>query len=398
MKISKNKVSIVTLFLFFVSVIGVTNFIIFKKQSYLGNEYFGIYFLFSIFLVYLSIKYLHLNFIRQKIILTFLFFKIPITLFLMYLFFTRYGGGDLQGYYFQVVDSIFSNSFSFHFSGVQAVQSINYLFFQIFPNSLWGMSLIYASLSFIAYLILFKIFYQYSFNRKYLFILLFFIPTIAMQSSFFGKDGYALLMLNMIFASFYMIYEKNKRIYWIILAISLLLLGAIRLYQLAFVVVALYLFFISRNKISFIIGSIFALILSIFVFNIIISTFLSFSSIDNFNFSKALSVAYTGGSLMLDPFPVPLNMLQIFRPFPWEANNAFLFLASIEKIVVLLFLLFLFKKYYKQIVYRIKNISIYRFLFFYTIVVWFIFSFDTNMGDLLRRNIYILPYLVILVV
>lgn len=387
--------SIILIFLVFISFL---NLILFYKQFYLGNIFILFYFLISIILIYISIYYLKLNYIKNKIVMTFLFFKVPLTLFLIYLYFSRYNGGDLNSYYFQVMNNIFNNDFQIHFSGVQAVQAINFIFFHIFPNSLIGMSFIYAAISFIAYLILFNIFYKYSFNPKLLFILLFFIPTISMQSSFFGKDGYVLIFLSFIFFSIYQIYINNKKWYWILFLISFIMISSIRSYQGAIILVSLYLFFISKTKLRFIIGSLLGIIFMYLTLQVVIKFFLHFVDFSNFNLAHALAKVYSGGSLMLEPFAFPFNFLQIFRPFPWEANNIFLFIDSIENLVVFYIIFLLLKKYYNNLKFRVRYNPLYRFLFFYILITWFLFSFDPNMGDLIRRKIYLIPYLFVLLI
>jgi hypothetical protein len=384
--------------------ISIFNNLFFITESRIGNEYILIYFCYSILFLYLSVYILELSSIKKKIFMIFFLYKIPISFLMIYLIINKWDGGDLNGYYYRVIDTINSDNTIHGFSNVMVIQQFNYVIFHILPNSLYGMVFFYAYLSMVSYLLIYKIFSQYAFNNSLLFIFLLMIPTITLQSSFFGKDAYMLLFIGFIFLLFSKIetnriFTKKKNFLFITLfSMCLFLIFCIRSYQAAIIVVALYLTFISKNKFTFIVGSFIAIIGSIFLFKLIIITFLGNIDLSNFNFSNALANVYKGGSLMLESYPIPFHMLQIFRPFPWEANSIFMLFVSIEHFLLLSIIIYLIKRNYRKIINRIKENKLYLFLFFYVFVSIFIYSFNPNMGDMTRRAIYFIPFLMVLLV
>ncbi|QOG12074.1 hypothetical protein [Arcobacter sp. FWKO B] len=315
----------------------------------------------------------------------------------------KWDGGDLNGYYFHVIETIQHGSDIQGFSNVMVIQWFNYILFHILPNSLYGMMFFYASLSMSAYLIIYKIFSEFAFNKNLLFLFLLMIPIITLQSSFFGKDAYMLLLTSFVFMLFLKInyrklFSKYNFIKIFLFLFCLFLIYSIRSYQAAIIILALYLTIISKNKLLFFIGCFIAVLSSIILFNLIIANFLGNVDFSHLSFSGALANVYAGGSLMLEPFIVPFHMLQIFRPFPWEANSIFMFIISIENVLILILIVFLTMKNFRKIIIRIRTNKLYTFLFFYVLISVFIYSFNPNMGDMTRREIYFIPFLMILLV
>lgn len=394
-------------FLIFFLLIGTTFFfnnLFFMNNSLLGFEYIAIYIFYSLFLLHISIFILNLSHIKNKIFLVFIFYKVPLSILMLYFIIHKWDGGDLPTYYYYVVNSLKQEELCLNYFGnVHVIQYFNYLIFHILPNSLYGMILIYALISMLSYLLIYKLYKDYSFNSNLLFIVLLMLPIITFQSSFFGKDAYILIFVSLIFLSFdYLCQNKiisiKKFIYILLFLLCLYFIYLIRSYQAAMIICALYMTFISRNKSFFIVGLLSGLIISFFLIHIIISKFLGHVGFNGLNIADALSVIYQGGSLMLEPFVIPFHMLQIFRPFPWEANSIFMFIVSIENAIILSLIVFLAIKNFRKIIIRIRTNKLYTFLFFYVLINLFIFSFNPNMGDLTRREIYFIPFLLVLLV
>lgn len=317
-----NKIRIFLIFFLLIIITFVFNNLFFKNKSLLGSEYIAIYIFYSLLLLHISITFLNLSHIKNKIFLVFIFYKVPLSILMLYFILYQWDGGDLPGYYFYVVESLKQKELLLEYYGnVHVIQNFNYLIFHILPNSLYGMMLLYATGSMFAYLIIYKIYKDYSFNNNLLFILLLMLPIITFQSSFFGKDAYILIFISLIFLVFdYLSKNKiisiEKFIYILLFLLCLYFIYLIRSYQALMIICALYMTFISRNKFFFILGSLLGLIISILLINIIISNFFAHIGFTGINISAALSVIYEGGSLMLEPFIMPFHMLQIFRPFP----------------------------------------------------------------------------------
>lgn len=403
-KLSTNKIGNFLIFFLIIVVTFIFNNLFFMNNSLLGSEYLAIYIFYSLLLLHISITFLNLSHIKNKIFLVFILYKVPFSILMLYFILYQWDGGDLPGYYFYVVDSLKQKELLLDYYGnIHVIQNFNYLIFHILPNSLYGMMLMYAIGSMFAYLTIYKIYKDYSFNNNLLFIVLFMLPVVTFQSSFFGKDAYILIFISLIFFFFdYLCQNKiisiKKFIYILLLLLCLYFIYLIRSYQALMIICALYMVFISRNKSFFLLGSFLGLIVSLFFIHIIISNFLGHIGFSGLNISDALSVVYEGGSLMLEPFIVPFHILQIFRPFPWEANSIFMFIISIDNLLILSLIVFLVMKNFTKIIIRIRTNKLYTFLFFYVLINLFIFSFNPNMGDLTRREIYFIPFLLVLLV
>jgi hypothetical protein len=101
---------------------------------------------------------------------------------------------------------------------------------------------------------------------------------------------------------------------------------------------------------------------------------------------------------MLDPLPIPFNLLQHVRPFIWEAPNAAAFVASIEYSIWALVFVGLLCKIHKpalHIKFILKN-KLLSLLFWWSVLHVIIFSFSSNLGDLSRRHIYYYPFILLL--
>jgi len=109
-----------------------------------------------------------------------------------------------------------------------------------------------------------------------------------------------------------------------------------------------------------------------------------------------MAVAYSGGTLMLEPFPFPLNFFQIFRPFPWEANNLFALITSLELFVIMFVFIYYLIKKRKNLKKNFYKSNFYSFIYLYTIFSSYIYSLNPNMGDLSRRRVYFFPFIFIL--
>lgn len=388
---------------------------IIKDGNYYGSEHIFFYLLLTLVLLYIAILTLDLAHIKAKILAVFILWKIPLAMGFLYITMTRYLGGDFHLYY--EVPALCNRDNSAFFlkplSDTNLISYFNYQFFRIMPISIFGLVLIYALLSFIAFLILYKIFKEYTQWKGLLFILLFLLPSIAMQSSYVGKEGVILCCICVMFFIIdkYSLSNNKERIWLLIfLLITVMLIYKIRVYQFLMIINVLIgaLFYRAKGlKRVFILTVIIGIIgiNILFIKNRIMYGTTSPSEFAQyypnheyslFSIKDFINIIYLSGSLMLKPYPFPFQLLQIFRPFLWETNSLFSHLNSIELTLLLIFYVGCLIKNFSLIKTRISTIPVYTVLAFYSLISIFAFSFDPNMGDLSRRRSYVIPFLSIL--
>ena len=371
---------------------------------FFGFEFIIFYVIISVLIFFFSLYALKLKKLTKLIVLAYIFKLVAAVLF-TYIIINRYGYGDFNLYYnlpislsgdlWNFNDKIqgaltYINVLSVPFKGTTIISWLHAILFKILPPSIYGLGIIHATISFIAYLIFYKSFYLYTKHKKLLFLLIFFIPSIAMQSSFIGKDSIILLLLSFIFL-FLQKFRKNKIIKIIILSVISFFIYQIRFYQGLFLAISFTSAF-TKFSIKRIVALTPFLLLAGFGAYKIIESHIG-REILSFNLIETFSAVYAGGSHMFDPYPIPFTFLQIFRPFFWEAKNAFALGASIESFLLLLLFIFLILKNWRSIKHNIQNNYLFTFLSIWILINIIVFSFDPNLGDLARRKIYIIPFL-----
>ena len=391
--------SLITALWFFLPIffIALINQSIFYNQSYLGGEYLFIYILLSFYYLLLTIILLKQVEIIRKLFITFVLYKLMIVFILHQLIFKLYDGGDFNGYYFHVVDALIQGEPGFNgFNNVPFIQYLNYYLFQLLPNSLLGLEVLSGLTSFISSLIIYSVLVKYTQNKELLFIILMLIPSVVLFSSFTGKETYALLAFSLfvyIFDSYH--YSKKKFRLIIALIFLVIFIGLIRSYHMLIILLSMYFLLMSKGVPSFL-ANLVLIFIAYFVFYPSIFQFIFGYEYTGMTLSESMNIAYSGGNLMLESLPFPLSLLQSFRPFPWEAHSILSLYVSFESAVALLFIIYAFFKYKWLIVDRIKNNLLYKFLFFYSLISLIIFSFDPNLGDLVRKKVYYFPILLAL--
>ena len=326
--------------------------------------------------------------------------KIPLIAILHYIMLVFYDGGDMQGYYYSVVES--SDFWKMEFYGltnVDFVKTLNSIFFSFFPVSFYGFELFSGVLSAFVYYLFYRLFSYYSERDTYIFLIFLCIPSVALFSSYVGKETY---ILPAIFLAFYIVHcyqQKKVGLISLVLFFSLVAIfaGLIRAYQGLILLLSLYLMLMSFSKFWLLFSSFLAFILLYFIYPYLSLIFFGESS-DLTSFYRLLNRAYSGGNLSLEPLFFPLSLLQVFRPFPWEFHNLFSLYVSVESMALLFLCLYLVTKNFGYIVRRIKANKIYLFTFYYVFINFFLFSFSDNLGDLVRRKIYFISFLLVLLV
>lgn len=348
---------------------------------------------------------------RQRLILTlFAFWKLPLTGLLVYLLIHRYEGGDF-GYYFYTPVAAIQGYHSYDpatilGNGAMTVSLLIYFLFTFLPVSLYGLGLLFGALSFNAGVIVYKVFEPHARSTGQLILVLFGLPSIALQSAYIGKDGLTLYLTALLVYSISRLVQREnagRQIKWLVLAAATLVgIDLLRAYQCAMIAVAVYIFatFHSRRLVRTVLLIVAGAGLWIIAQTNWIHHFLWTYEEERLSFDNlinALATTYEGGSLMLRPFPFPFQLLQVFRPFPWEANNMLALLSSVETGCILLFVLIRLLFYSVRILRNIRQQPIYQFVSIYTVLFMVAFSFSSNMGDLSRRRIYFMHFLLAIV-
>ncbi|MBA4320898.1 MAG: hypothetical protein C0412_21110, partial [Flavobacterium sp.] len=309
------------------------------------EDYYGLiyvpYFLFlSILLLYIFYKNIKCDLSFITVLSIFIFVRIPFGFTFLYLILTRYESGDLYTYFYSTIsdEAQFDEGL-----GAQAIHNFHTVLFKILPHSLFGLQILTICISTIAFLYFYHLSGQFPFKAKknIRIIIFFFIPSVVMSSAFIGKDCYALILTALIFKkmSAYFVGSKLKDLFFITCLI--LILGIVRSYQAVFFMMTAALYLIMRSGTFK--GPIIALIFAIsswFVFirleliNKIVWT-LNLEELSLDGIVNSLSDIYSSGSHMASPYPFPFQLLQVFRPFPWECHNSLALFSSFENVVVL---------------------------------------------------------------
>jgi hypothetical protein len=230
---------------------------------------------------------------------------------------------------------------------------------------------------------LYNLFQRWSAYPGLLFLIVFFTPSYVMQSSFIGKET---VILPALVLCLYEI-DRTATVTWK-LALGWFLVTLTRIYQGLFLLLpytAIKIWQYRSNWLRVLFLGLLALVLSIWYAQKVIP-FSKFESISQI--FQVLKMIYTRGSHMLTPYPFPLTWLQSFRPFPWDAHNELAMLASLQQVVLFGVFTILIGVNYQNIWYQLKHSRLCFVTGGYVLLSMAVFSFDFNIGDLSRHEMY----------
>lgn len=308
-----------------------------------------------------------------------------------YLVIHRYGTADLSTYYYKGVEISnyllgVSGYLSFDLPMFKAKHVPAYIFsvvLMILPHTVYGFSILVSTVAHIALMYLYDLFRRFSAYPGLLFMIMFFTPSYIMQSSFIGKET---IMLPLLVLCLYEV-DRSKNITWK-LALGWCLMTLTRIYQGLFFLLpytAIKAWQYRRNWPRVVFLGLLAVIPSIWYANKV----LPFSKLGSISqLTQVLKMIYTEGSHMLKPYPFPFTWLQSFRPFPWDAHNKLAMLASLQQVTLLGVFMVLIMLNYQNIWYQIKRSRLCFVTAGYVVLSMAVFSFDFNIGDLSRHEIY----------
>jgi len=367
-----------------------------NDYTFYGYEFSLVYYFFVIIILLSYLKVKNYSLIWLVYFSTYKVFFGIANLFLMY---QRYSGGDFDLYYDSPVNVLLGNQGQLAYGNI--VVKINKIIFEIIPHSIIFLVLFASLISFFAYFFIYKLVIQKitlnNLDRLILLYLFFISPTLLFQSSYVGKEYFSLILFAFLLISLNNIVKKrNVMLNYILIIIIVYFIFQIRLYQGLIVFVSL-LFWFFFKKCSFLTVNLLLFVSLVFI-ELFSQYFVSiiYPRFSGLTLRELMAIAYGGGSLMLEPFPFPLNFFQIFRPFPWEANNLFALITSLELFfIIFVFIYYLIKKR-KNLKKNFYKSNFYSFIYFYTIFASYIYSLNPNMGDLSRRRVYFFPFIFIL--
>lgn len=364
-----------------------------------GNEYIAIYLAISA-LLFLSITQLKAFAVHARLYTYAWLYRLVLACIFTTLLLTCYNGGDFPTYYVLAAKQAqllhthgLSEIRQMPASGAYMPAFLFSLIFYVLPPSIYGITLLNATVSQLFFMYLFKTFETKTTNKALLFFLIFFIPSIVMQSCYVGKESFLIpiLLLLIIFC------RKFTARRLIILLLLLPILYETRKYELIIWLAALgaTLFLHKKGylKLLMLAGLLIMAYIG-FQFSENLQHYLSMQS--TFNIESMLSVIYSGGQLGVTPPAQPFTFLQLFRPLPWEGVRFLAMIQSIQNTVLLLLFIYLAIQNWRNIATAICYDRQYTFLVLLAGIQGFLFSYDPNLGDLSRRIIYIFPALMII--
>lgn len=342
-----------------------------------------------------------------KIYFFYIFYQVLLSILLIFISIYRWEYGDLYAYYdlpIQIIENgcIFDLSCEYPFSNTHLISYIHSFILYIFPRSLIGLGVLGGTIAALAYILLIENLREIICLNNFIITILLFLPILHLMSSFTGKDSYSfLLTVICLISTCNIIAQKNinKNLCTLILSLTVLYLIRPHLSLIYLFPIVTYLIY-KKLKIYRKFYIYFVLFLTLFIivlFFLVNHLFPQFYFLD---FKRYMSVAYSGGNLVLEPFTFPLSFFQLFRPFPWEVNSFIYFYISIENLLVLIFFFYNFLSFFKTQSYKFSSLSdIYKFTLFYFLCIIFsyltIYGFSQNVGDLIRRHLYFYPFLLL---
>lgn len=236
-------------------------------------------------------------------------------------------------------------------------------------------------------------------NKKILFYLLVFLPTLSFWSVAIGKDVFSFLAVCL---SIWAVVERTK---FSILVIAIVLMLLVRPHIAAIMLVAFMISVIfSKDVNSFI--KILSLGIGIGVTAILIPFALNYAGLDDWNsvgdvqdyIDQRQSYNLEGSSSVdISSMSLPMQLLTyLIRPLPFEAHSIFALISSLDNIIILILLIVgIYRgiKRYKPIIYSNRV-----YLWSYFLITWFLLSVTTaNLGIAMRQKWMFLPVIFFLI-
>lgn len=267
--------------------------------------------------------------------------------------------------------------------------------------------------SFMGGFYLFKAFYPFLKDKKYiLLIAIFCIPSVIFYSSGVLKEGVLMAGLGLFFyATFKLKNSVRKPKYWILFILGILILLVMKIYVLICLVPALVYFISSRwifAKRPIVWFAIFHVLVFAGLYIISVAWpekdifYMLYKKKDDFS---NVAMQYEAGSFIRTPdlLPHPLSFLLyipfaiytvLMRPYFWEQGSALVKIAGLENLILLLCMMIPFFTFKKR---SLEEKRITNFLIIFIFYLYILIGFTTPvLGALSRYKVPALPFVLII--
>ena len=274
-------------------------------------------------------------------------------------------------------------------------------------------TIIMSMLSFIGSIYLFKTFYTFLSDKKYLLMLgVFCVPSVVFYTSGVLKEGILIAGIGFFFYAIFNLtksYKKPK--YWLLFFLSIFILMTMKIYVL-FCLVPAVVYYVSSQKILKSKSLVLFLLFNVIVFTglLIISEirpdwdifYLLYKKKDDFTH---VAMQYEAGSFITTPdlWPNPISFLRyipfavytvIMRPYLWESGSALIKFAAIENILLLISMIVPFFVWKQK---SPEEKRIIYFLLLFILYLYILVGFTTPvLGALSRYKVPGLPFIIII--
>lgn len=359
----------------------------------------------AFFLLYVFLK-------RRPVLYFWIFFlKILFALVSCYLVINRYDFGDLWDYYVtpKYIEIEILTLYQYYLDTRKFIPIIYAIILQALGPSIYGLAILSGISSSIYTIMLYKTYLSvrrssvvpHGFNRWLILVFFFYIivnPYFSIMSGYIGKELICLPAIGYIFYGLISPKNNSRLGFGIVVSITLLIL--IRPYQGIFILVSYYgAKLVMRpsavlSPITLTLGLVLSLLISQHVQ--VSETLLKFQEL---GIADTIGSVYGTGSYSGDFLVVPF--VGAMRPFIWDAASlALLTPAIINTFILGTIIIFMARKFLIKKTVKCKSPARSESFPFYFIIVWvsvntFFFGFSENIGDLIRRQIYYVPQLLL---
>ncbi len=314
---------------------------------------------------------------------------------LMYVLYVLNYGGDAIGYYLSSLGEL--RDFRL---GTIAVDWFTSFFSSIIGLSFLGTSLIFNIIGSIGLLVFYSTLRSMLVQAdymKYLFFGIVLLPSMSFWSSGIGKDPISFMAVTLALWSSLNFPERKKVMFFAVFSMLY-----VRPHMSVILIVALAFSFLATKKISItaklLMVPFFAVsgvVLAPYLFSYIgMFGDLTISSVQHYVVERQMQNADGGSSIDISSMSLPMVVFSyLFRPLPFEVNNVFVLLSSIENLFMLFLCLFGIKRLFSPNNEKVNHVFICSYLFISLLIL----SLTTaNLGIAVRQKWMVMPMFIYL--
>jgi hypothetical protein len=344
--------------------------------------------------------------IKQKTTIIYYVFFTHLLFSILYYIFALYNTADANGYYNRAIEQ--TSLFDSFETGTKAIVFISYIFVKFLSFSKLSLFLLFGFFGFIGFIYFIR---QLEANTIKVFgipttFLIIFLPGFHFWTAALGKDSIIFMAIILFFYGI-----KNTLQNKLMVILSFLIITSIRPYLSLFILLSIFLAILT-TKFKRINKSFLSLFLiSIVVFVLILPFTKDFLNLDSFDINNLVNrseyyneqgskqLSNTTSYVDVSDYGVLNKMfMYFFRPLFFDARSIMQFLASLENLFLLVFLIkWLISIRFKFITWlRIINITE-KTMFYFAVIGWFTMALSMyNLGLASRQKYMFIPILLIL--